>query len=105
MKKLFLIATVIFSQNSAYAWDFEAKAECNINMGQNVVCTAYNTMPGPIFCQLVAQGMSASGSWASEWSNQLLFPGRFMQVSVYANNPLYDPMIRADSKFLCDYRY
>lgn len=100
MKKLVLVLGLAVVSLSASAQSMSVQASCQFNRAEGR-CAVYNQWNRPIYCELRAQGQVASGAWGSVYEDATIYPGNYAYVSVYANNPQYDPIVNVRGSAQC----
>lgn len=105
MKKLLLAvfsvsAALAASQADAQPYSFRAEAQCWFNQAEGY-CRVYNTLPMPIYCQGIVQGMTYSGYYATVNFRSVIQPGQYANAWVQANNPYADPLVDVGGNISC----
>lgn len=98
MKKIIAILAIILSISSAQA--FLIEANCNFNQAQGQ-CAIFNQSYAPIYCQLFVQGQVYTGEFINESAYVTVYPGTYSYASVYAFNPMMDPLVFVRGNALC----
>lgn len=99
-----LLFVSLFSVSNANAQAFTVQAACTFNQAQGE-CRVHNKWVYPIYCELKAQGLLASGLWGKAFNNQVLLPGQFMYVYVNSQNPYGNPLVDVSGSAQCVFQY
>jgi hypothetical protein len=84
---------------SAQGW-FNVQANCTVNRSA-AQCSIYNRWYRPITCRVQASGQTYFGAQAYNDQIIIITPGFANGVSVFALNPLRDPLVRANASAVC----
>lgn len=99
MKKIIALSLMCFSFASQA---FFMNTQCYFDRARGE-CTAFNHTPRTITCQLTIQGRTASGAFFNGFEFVTLYPGQYAWAYVYAQNPMYDPLVFVNGTAQCQY--
>ncbi len=97
---LLLSLSSLYAQEDNKAW-FPVRSECYVEQGRIAYCRACNHNFRPIFCRGRIEGRTYYGSFLTAHGNQWVMPGQCMTGQVYAQNPIYDPLVYANAQVNC----